>query len=106
MQKRAGKYADSEEAMAKVTAKMLKAFEGFFPKHNKALQTYRAAVRDNKDGAKAKAGKEVGKLRTGFLKEIAKLNKELDKVEALTAKLEEKVKQEEAEDAAEGGGEE
>ena len=97
MQGRAAKYADSEEAMGKVMAAMLKSFDAFFPKQRKLLEEYRAAVSDNRKEPQKKLAKQIAKMRKGFMKRLEKLEKSAEKVEALIAELAEKVKAEEAE---------
>ncbi len=106
LQGRAGKFAKTEEAMNKVTGDMLKAFERFFPEHGKLLGKYREALADNRGEKQKKIAKKVAKLRAAFTKTLDKLEKSADKVDGLIAELEEKVKEEEAEDAEEGGGDE
>ncbi|MEZ4463145.1 MAG: hypothetical protein R3F43_01155 [bacterium] len=71
----AKKFEGLDKRLERVTADLLKASDGFFEKHNKELDAYRAAVKDGVADAKDKTGKAVIKTREAYLKALDKVNK-------------------------------
>ena len=76
----AKKFEGLDKRLEHVTADLLKASDGFFEKHNKELDAYRAAVKDGVADAKEKTGKAVVKTREAYLKALEKVQKSAEKL--------------------------
>lgn len=94
LQEKVVEFPKIDAMMQKIMGEWLKATDGFFAAHGKALDAYRAAIAASNDGEKTKQGKAVLKLRNGLLKKIKGLNKKVDKLEKALAKATAKAEKE------------
>lgn len=86
LQEKVVEFPKIDAKMQKIMGMWLKATDGFFAEHTKALDAYRAAISASQDAEKGKQGKAVVKLRTAMLKSIKTINKKVDKLEKTLAK--------------------
>ncbi|MGK0358571.1 MAG: hypothetical protein ACI9U2_000860 [Bradymonadia bacterium] len=86
LQEKVVEFPKIDAKMQKIMGLWLKAMDGFFAKHGKALDAYRVAITASQDSEKTKQGKAVVKLRTALLKSIRTINKKVDNLEKALAK--------------------
>lgn len=94
LQEKVTPFPKIDAKLQKIMGNWLKAIDGYVEPHAKALDAYRTAIKDNLPPVKEKQAKIIAKARNGFLKQIKKISKNVDKLEKTLEKAIAKSEQE------------